>query len=370
MTFSKEQKLLKSSVSKEKLYDFFSKINDKEKFENYLKVFKSFSKEKQGRSGAEVGSISDKLVMKISSVKFSKKAIVDNECLFLKSQLNEIIINYVLTNLEDFVKLDSKEIKLKKTYLLSLKDFGITNNKSYIINEKVGTNVGNNYLTNLSDILKINHLPKIKKDNLLSVEYQKYFIKRIVTPIDTILTLLHKKIDFYHTDFKLDNIFIKEKTVSGYDSLKKNGIFLNFIPLISDLDKSRLILKGRKILPIDDKKIVTSLGSKLGYEPLLHFRYKCQIKYGKEKCIKFNKGDFDILLFFINVYLLLHMYELVDLFSLLDNYVMKRFKFTEEDMMKFKMVMKKSYKKSSFLSKVSATNMSGIIYQICKKLEY
>ena len=64
------------------------------------------------------------------------------------------------------------------------------------------------------------------------------------------------------------------------------------------------------------------------------------------------------------------MYELVDLFSLLDNYVMKRFKFTEEDMMKFKMVMKKSYKKSSFLSKVSATNMSGIIYQICKKLEY
>jgi hypothetical protein len=308
--------------------------------------------------------------MKISSIKFSKKSIVENECLFLKSQLNEIIINYVLTYLEDFVKLDSKEIRMKKKYLLSLEDFGITNNKSYIVNEKVGMNVGNSYLTNLSDILKTNHLPKIKNDNSLSVEYQKYFINRIVAPIDNILTLLHKKIDFYHTDFKLDNIFTKNKKVSGYDNLRKNGLFLNFIPLISDLDKSRLTLKGRKILPIDDKKIMSSLGSSLGYEPLLHFRYKCQIKYGKEKCIKFNKGDFDILLFFINVYLLLHVYQLVDLFYLLDDYVMKRFKFTEEDMVKFKMVMKKSYKKSSFLAKLSATNMSGIIYQICKELEY
>lgn len=363
-------RIIKMEVTKDLLYQFFEENKNQEKFDKYMEVFKSFSKEKQGRSGAEVGSIGDNYVMKISTIKFTSKSIIDNQCLFLKSQINEIFINYVLTNLNKFTKLSEKELKLKNKYLLKIKDFGLSNNKSYIINDKVGVNIQNKYMTNVSEVLKFNHLPKIKKNKNLIDKYQLYLISKVIRPLDDILLMLHKKIKFYHTDFKLDNVFIKEHNIRGYETLKEKGLFLNFIPLLSDLDKSRISLRGKKILPIDDKKRISKIGKILGYEPLLSLRYDCRIKYGKEKCIKFRSEDFDILLIFINIYLLLYIFELNDLFEILDDYVKNRFSFKEDDMIKFKQVIKKNSTGFSFLNKLSATKMSGIIYQICKKLEY
>ena len=357
-------------VNKEKLYQFFKTYENQEKFDNYMKNFKSFSKNKQGKSGAEIGSIDKKTVMKISKIKFKQNSIIDNDCLFLKSQINEIFINYILTNLEKFTTLNNKELRIKNKYLLKSKDFGLTKERAYILNDKIGVVIDKKYMTNLNEILVLNHFPKIQKNPYLIKRYQKYFIGKIIRPLDFLLSILNKKVKFYHTDLKLENIFIRESTIKSYEDLKEKGVFINFTPLLSDLDKSRLTFNNKSILPIDDKKIITKIGKALGYEPLLSLRFDCKVKYGKEKCIKFKQGDFDILTIFINVYLLLHKFKLKDLFEELDNYVKNRFQFCEEDLLKFKNVIKKEFNSFSIIDKTKPTKMSGIIYQLCKKLEY
>ena len=153
-------------VNKEKLYQFFKTYENQEKFDNYMKNFKSFSKNKQGKSGAEIGSIDKKTVMKISKIKFKQNSIIDNDCLFLKSQINEIFINYILTNLEKFTTLNNKELRIKNKYLLKSKDFGLTKERAYILNDKIGVVIDKKYMTNLNEILVLNHFPKIQKNHI------------------------------------------------------------------------------------------------------------------------------------------------------------------------------------------------------------
>lgn len=354
----------------ENINDFFIDLKDENKLDSYLQKFVPFPKKTQGKSGAIIGYIDDKTVMKISKVRYDKNSIIQKkDCILLKPQINEILINITLTNLEKFVKLNKDELKLKNKYLLKVKDYGIGNNKSYIINDKVGVSIKDKYFTNLDNIF-LNHLEILKNNLLLINDYQNYLINHVLKPIDKILNLLNNKIGFYHTDFKLKNIFIKNSKTNGYNKLKDNGIYLDFIPLISDFDKSRIKINNNKIIAIDDKKVLNYIGSKIGYEPLLVLRYKCRITYGKEKCIKFKLNDFDLLTMLINIYILIFINKIPEFFDKLDNFVKERFNFNTEEIINFKSIIKKNVKSLDIIPLLSATRMSKIILQLCNKLEY
>ena len=354
----------------ENINNFFIDLKDEDKLDSYLQKFTPFSKKTQGKSGAIVGYIDNKTVMKISKVRYDKNSIIQKkDCIFLKSQINEILINTTLTNLENFVKLDKDELRLKNKYLLKVKDYGLGNNKSYIINNKVGVSIKDEYFTNLDNIF-VNHIEILKNNLFLVDNYQDYLIKHILNPLLSVLKLFNKKIGFYHTDFKLANIFIKHSKMNGYKKLKDNGLYLDFIPLISDLDKSRIKINNNKILAINDSVIKTFVGSKIGYEPLLSLRYKCRIAYGKEKCIKFKSVDFDLLTMLINIYLILFINKVSEHFDKLDNFVKEKFNFNKKDIADFKLVIKKNVSSIDIIPLLSVTRMSKIILQLCNKLEY
>ena len=359
--------MIKSRINYNELNNFFSSIKNEEKFTNYLKNFKSFSESKQGKSGAIVGYIDEDTVMKISTIRYNKNSIIQkDDCLLLKSQINEILINYILTNLEKFTSLDKNELRLKNKYLLKIKDFGLSNNKSYIINKKVGIKIEQKYFTNLNEIILYSHIPKLKNNMLLVNEYQKYMINCLIIPIDKILSLLHQKVKFYHTDFKLKNIFIREEKIRGYQKLKNNNLNLNFVPLISDLDKARLTINKNRILARDDKRVFHYIADKIGYSPLIILRHKCRIVYGKEKCIKFKPEDFDMLTYIINIYIVLYHCKINEYFNILDDYIKERFNLNDDEIVKFKMTIKNNYDSFDVISVFSVTRMSKLFYKSVK----
>ena len=99
-------------------------------------------------------------------------------------------------------------------------------------------------------------------------------------------------------------------------------------------------------------------------------RYKCRIAYGKEKCIKFKSGDFDLLTVLINIYILLFLNKISEQFDKLDNFIKERFNFNKEDITNFKLVIKKSVGSIDIIPLLTVTIMSKIILQLCNKLEY
>lgn len=356
---------LKENISIEKKKDileqYFNIINNNEKFQKIKKKCKLFGKETQGRSGAEVGSMGKNDVMKVSSFDFKKTKIkIYDDCLILNYNLNEIIINTVLSNLNKFSNINKEDKNFVDKYLLKIIDSGITDNNSYVINKKIGINYKNNFLTNLNKIFKLNlSLLKNEKEEVKKL-YQKFLINNVFIPLRKVLKILRKEVNFIHTDFKLDNIFVKSEKIKGYDLLRNKGFIVDFIPLISDLDKSRLKLGKTKILALDSDKHISFLGNVFNFEPITNIRYKCNIEYGYKKCKKIKNEDFDFLAFFINSYIVNKKEE----FDLLDIYFKKEFHLSMEDFIKIKLIITKSLIKSERM-----TYVSRLIYKICKYLD-
>lgn len=356
---------LKENISIEKKKDileqFFNSINNDKKFEKLKKEWKIFGKETQGLSGAEVGTIGKNDVMKVSYFNLKKTKIkIHEDCLILNYNLNEILINTVLSNLNKFSNISKEDENFVDKYLLKISDTGVTDNNSFIINKKIGLNYKNNFLTNLNKIFKLNlSLLKDEKEEVKKL-YQKFLINNIFIPIRKILKILRKEINFIHTDFKLDNIFVKSEKIKGYDLLRNKGFIVDFIPLISDLDKSRVKLGKTKILALDNTKYISFLGNVFNFEPITHIRYKCNIEYGYKKCKKIKNEDFDFLTFFINSYVVNKKTQ----FDLLDTYFKKEFNLSMEDFIKIKLMIIKSLIKSERM-----TYFSRLIYKICKYLD-
>lgn len=356
---------LKENISIEKKKDileqFFNSINNDKKFQKNKKKWKIFNKEIQGLSGAEVGSIGKNNVMKVSYFDLKKTKIkIHDDCLILKYNLNEILINTVLSNLNKFSNISKEDENFVDKYLLKISDTGVTDNNSYIINTKIGLNHKNNFLTNLNLIFKLNlNLLKNEKEEVKKL-YQKFLINNVFIPLRKVLKILRKEVNFIHTDFKLDNIFVKSEKIKGYDLLRNKGFIVDFIPLISDVDKSRIKLGKTKILALNNSEFKTFIGNVFKLEPINHIRYKCDIEYGYKKCKKIKNEDFDFLAFFINSYTVNKKEE----FELLDIYFKKEFNLSMKDFIKIKLIITKSLIKSERM-----TYVSRLIYKICKYLD-
>ena len=74
-------------------------------------------------------------------------------------------MNTIFSNMKTFLS-HQKYKKYKSKYskfLIPIKDIGISNTHTYMINEKIGMNDNNVFYTNLYDILTINFVPNLLK---------------------------------------------------------------------------------------------------------------------------------------------------------------------------------------------------------------
>jgi serine/threonine protein kinase len=290
----------------ENINNFFIKIQSNN-FIKYKKQFKSFDKKKLGKSGSIIGIINNNKIMKHTIINKKIKKYVkisNNTCIKIIFPLNEIYINIILNNLPKLVKYKKLEkLEKYKNNFIKIYDYGIYNNNIFIISEKIGFE----NINNLNDIFRNNYIPKllyfIKNDKY---ELLRLLIKFIVEKIEDylgLLLLLNKHIGFVHSDLKLENVFVRYNNNSNkkYRILKENDIIIDYILLISDLDKSVLEINKIQTIPY-----ITNLFDRLKNKILFmktkinrDIRFRCKTK--KYFCSNFKSYKFDILTLFINI---------------------------------------------------------------------
>jgi hypothetical protein len=343
---------------KNKLIEYFGDIRDEEKLQSYLQKFKPFGKDTQGKSGSLTGTLPGNRVLKIMKFRMAKKSITGNrDCIFLNPAINEIFIHSNLQKVKD----DNRRIRDK--YLLKLLDFGLGKDRLYLVTEEVGVDGK----TNMHSMMMENHLPLLKKNTGLINSYDK-FLTSTIRQIDSFLEYFQKKVDFYHSDMKLQNVFIKRKKVSGYKNLRGAGMKIDFIPLLADLDKSRMKKGKFKYLPSQNSRIETLVHKITKSIPLIDIRYRCDIKYGVRKCTIFKDTDFDILSVIISTSILLagFKFDIRD-FSVTQKFIKNRFKLDKKNLEIFNRALETT---SLIIKKDSVMKISNIIEKLCRKLEY
>ena len=287
----------------ENINNFFIKIQSNN-FIKYKKQFKSFDKKKLGKSGSIIGIINNNKIMKHTIINNKIKKYVkisNNTCIKIIFPLNEIYINIILNHLPKLFKY--KKLEKYKNNFIKIYDYGIYNNNIFIISEKIGFE----NINNLNDIFRNNYIPKLLyfiKNN--KYELLRLLIKFIVEKIEDylgLLLLLNKHIGFVHSDLKLENVFVRYNNNSNkkYRILKENDIIIDYILLISDLDKSVLEINKIQTIPY-----ITNLFDRLKNKILFmktkinrDIRFRCKTK--KYFCSNFKSYKFDILTLFINI---------------------------------------------------------------------
>lgn len=375
---------LKDTTNIYKIFNkFLISVDNEQKFLNYNSKFKPFNKTILGRSGGIVGSINDDKVMKYFQFnvkkKFFKKG-VNNTCLKIVFPINEIFINIILNNLKTYVKKDDyKKYKKYNEHFIKLYDYGINGNISYTISEKVGFTFDKNYFTNLQDIFTKNYIPIIiellNKNKFEVVVVLIDFLIEIFTKYFNLLLLLNKHIGLTHSDLKLANIFVRSKknTNNKYNILKKYNICVDFIPLVSDLDKSVLAINNIKTIPY-----VISFIKKTGYKLLslktnLNNKIRFSCNTDEFFCHTFKPYKYDILNVNINILGNLFYYisketklEKSDIYSLFENYnqfLMKRLKINEKQ---YSLIFNIIFKNKR--NKYTSPRYDMAIHKICKKI--
>ena len=156
----------------DKLRNFYKTYIDNEKFLKYEKEFVSFDKSIQGKSGSIVGYLKNnpKLVLKIHYFKTNlNKLIYYDKCIQFNNKFNEIFMNILFKNIKYLPNFSISEKNEVKKYILEIKDYGFSDNSFYIINPLIGINYIDKsnkkyFITNLRDIMNINHSLFLKKD--------------------------------------------------------------------------------------------------------------------------------------------------------------------------------------------------------------
>ena len=323
---------------------FFKSIENEKKYDKIIKKFGGFSKDKLGRSGGIVGKIMFREIINEynKSVKKSKKirkksysflGMKNNEivkiykfniknsnlfthnkknCLKIFFPINELINNTIINNLENYISKKDYDFfnKNYKNNIIKTIDIGITKNASYMITEQIGLKKKDYFYTTMAEIFEHNYIPQIiklleNKDLKILKILINYLTEQISNYIN-ILIFLNKKIGFIHTDLKLANIFIRYKlnTNSKYAILKKRGFVIDYIPLISDLDKS-IIQINKKIVTIPKlhnflKEVLFDLIVKnFMSNKLFYMRMSC--KRRENFCHNFKAYHFDILFLYFNI---------------------------------------------------------------------
>jgi hypothetical protein len=294
---------------------------DNKKFEKYEKDFISFDKSVQGKSGAVVGYLKSE-PNKVVKFYFNKTKpnyynyFNTTKCLKINNNVNEVFANNILSNLELLNVFTKEELDVIKPYILQLKDSGFADKGSYIVIPLVGfeykvDNTIKKYITNFTDIIVLNHkilLDKaIQEENYEIIKLYDQYLSSLLTNFFNVIKLLQEKIEYIHTDFKLNNIFVSRQINNNpeFNELKNYGFEIDFIPIISDLEKSIYKINGIRSITIPRKPLKVKFVDKFGYGLIYHVRYKCKIKFLKI-CPKFKSSDYDIIFMIVNLLVILN----------------------------------------------------------------
>lgn len=384
---NKKTKKIKSSLqtkdTKKLVQNLITLFKENEFNNNLLKEVKYFSKDKIGKSGANIGFINYKNKPCIIKIFKKKKATMKinyyKDCIKINFDLNELIINYILNNIELFIS--SKhlvEYKKKKFQENIVKNelYKITDKNILIINEKIGIKLKDNYITNLKELLIFDYIPYINKliktSNLKDLnEFQTTFSKILNNWFDVQL-FLSERFNIVNTDSKCANIFIRKTSKSS-----KLNYINNVKLLFSDLDKSRYKINNTTILCSDNIKANILTYTK--FKNIYNFRYVCKNK--ADFCDHFKEYHFDrlILIFDIYIYLCKNVYfmnkklfknidDFFDKFKILNNTFKNALDLNEQQFKIFKELLAKSSIISKKRSQKVSYHINLLIYSYCKKL--
>jgi hypothetical protein len=351
--FSEPESLLNN------LNNLFKNIENKEMYNHYKNTFKPFSKEKMGKSGAFLGFIENNKIIKFNEISKGKKTIsVYQNCVSLLYNLNEMLINLILSNLKYFIK-NKNEIKKITTispYILKIESCGIKDNNTFFIMKKIGVSYKDKIYTNLNEIFINNYIPNlltcVKKNDTHTINQFCQFLSEMLSNYFDILKFLNKNLGFIHTDCKTLNIFVNKnnKYIKKYKLLKKEGFIINYIPLVADLDKSTLNLqienkqskrtqsknktntrklskfksanvKSKKnsktklndnntsliFLPYNEEPFKTNISKMFGFDFIYHTRFLCNSDR-KKVCKIFKSYHYDRLTVIFELYCLIYKF--------------------------------------------------------------
>ena len=364
------------------IHAFFKNFDDDNDFDKLKKNTKFFNARELGKSGAKVGDIKinrKQFILKYYKLDNSKKYKADYSlnCIKFYHPLNELIINSIFSNIDLFLSPSKNRIfKTKyKKFLIDVKRIGLNNNNSFMITEKVGIHDKNYYFTNLHEIIKNNYCPMLIKyfdNNSIVDNFLGIFVK-ILKEYFNCIKFLNNNLGFVHTDFKCKNVFVRKND----NNKNEHGFILNYTPLISDLDKSTLEINKIKILPIPNSLAKTLSKFKNNkYSKIYEMRHSC--KRNNKLCNKFESYQFDIIVFFYDIYYLLfiNVFKNLDLdleiytqkLNILNNFVKKTLNLNQEEFNIFNNRIVNKYFIKYFEDKTISIHINSMLFYLCKNL--
>lgn len=322
--YNRQRITLYDIASSEAIIKFINHNQNEKKYNNYLMVQKQNMK--PGNSGSYVSILTNDSVIKYTANKKYKAINQTQNCIILPSYYNEVFINYIINNINKFSAISASDQKTLIHHTIKLFDYGFYNNNCYIITEKIGVSVDGKYYTTLFDVLNYNiKIIKQKENSGKLLELFDKYLAYIFSDYIKALKILQNHISYVNTDNKLVNIFIKYKQITRneFKILRNNGIIIDFVLCISDLDKAVYKINNIKYITYKQKDIIYKLlnNSNIGY--ISNIRYDCTKKW---PCIDFMLFDLDIAITLINIYMI-YKYNSIDRIYLseLNNIVSQNF---------------------------------------------
>lgn len=286
---------------------------------------------KGGKSGSIVGYFKPTEVTKLFIRSINEYEITSiNECLKLSNIFNEMLVNFLLTNVSKIIPaITNPEKQLLERHTLPLLNYGISSSGSFITIPMVGING----ITNLRELLEDNHsklfksqspsLTKEIKDinDALLETYDQIMANKIAGYCNT-LRVLQKYLKYVNSDVKMTNIFIRGKPVNTARvskltrktststtrksrkyknaSLEGMGIITDFELIISDLEKSAMTINDLHITTEARSPMKITLSGLIGQRLIYDIRYGCSDII--PKCNSISILDVDIIMFIIDYY--------------------------------------------------------------------
>lgn len=349
-------------------------LNDEKKFLNDLSIYLQKNKKldlnlrksiiskdiKEGHSGSKLLITENNNILKLYNLKTDNKPYIKDNCLFIKNNINEILINLVIRNLHKLTKITKAQDTIVKAHTIPIIKYGISKNKQYILMKKIGLTYDNKIYTNLNELFTKNHIPWLL-NNLDNDELVVSYDKMMVNQFDNLfkaIYILQRYVKYINTDNKMDNIFIKRTKIND-NELQKSGCITNFKLLISDLDKANISINNLTIIPKGN--IINKI-----FVPI---RYKCH-NYQYNDCKNLNIFDFDILILIFNFYMeiyrteKIHNVQIIDKLPLIYSFFQKQFNFSMYKYNKLFNIIKKYY--LLYRKNIITTYIIYLVNKYCK----
>lgn len=340
------------------LKQIYIDLSDNQQMKILYSNFVPYDKNIRGYSGAIIGYIKNKpgYVMKINKISKkmnANKAVKYDVCYFLFNSFNEVLVNVLLSNLpliSKYVNFPTAELNLCKRHILKIKDVGIIDNNICLIFPLIGYKDEKGRMNStLKDVFVRNHLPnlihEIKNNNESQIALYDHYLVSVIDKYYKVMTILNRRINYINSDTKLSNIFIRKRknTKKIYSNLRKDGFFIDIVPLIADLDKANLDINNVKILSQHKNSLLKYISKLLGYSRIIHeARYDCVSNFGK-KYKRYKLSDIDKITLMFDIYANIYQAEkrskikIIKQLNILNYYFKKIFNLSQNE---FKYMLK------------------------------